>query len=318
MAKKKKKKLIALVFSDLHLHEWNEFNKDNIRVSQGLEVITRLQARAKIRKVPILFPGDLIHNPKYISNGLLSEILPFFAKLEVDIYGIDGNHDQCEQNTLDHISPSYFETFSEVFNKMHSVNFKSIETVDFVIHGIPYLTHNIGFEKAVSLIALHKTKPNILMIHTDLHNAQDTNGRQVGTVTNIPQNMDKFFKKFTLVLAGHIHKPQKLCSNVIMVGAPQQQRRTDRGAELGYWNIYSDGSFKFCPLKGFPVFKIGKDDGFNFCDELKVKKKDKDGPKPIVFDSSNSRTKLTKNYCKHVGVKEKKKIDALNKYLSNA
>lgn len=314
-----KKEIIALTFSDLHLHEWSEFNKGNIRVDQALTVIQILERSAKRKGVPLLFPGDLIHNPKFISNGLLSIVLPFFAGMEVDLYGIDGNHDQSEQNTKEHISPSYFETFSKVFPKMHSVNFRTIETEKFIIHGIPYLTHNIGFEEAVKDIKIIKGKPNILMIHTDLHNAADTNGRKIGSVTNIPNNMDKFFKKFTLVISGHIHKPQKLGSNIIMVGAPNQQRRTDRGSELGYWHIYSDGSTKFIPFKGiFPEFKISEPDGFNFCDKPKAKRVTKETTKVIEFNSSNSRTKLAKSYCKENSIKDKKKIEALKKYLTNA
>lgn len=40
-----------------------------------------------------------------------------------------------------------------------------------------------------------------------------------------------------------------------MIGAPNQQRRTDKNCKLGYWKIYEDLSMEFVPLKGFPKFK---------------------------------------------------------------
>ena len=41
---------------------------------------------------------------------------------------------------------------------------------------------------------------------------------------------------------------------IYMVGAPLQQRRTDRNCKLGYWKIYEDFSMEFKPFKGFPKF----------------------------------------------------------------
>lgn len=37
-----------------------------------------------------------------------------------------------------------------------------------------------------------------------------------------------------------------------MIGAPLQQRRTDKDCKLGYWKLYSDLSMEFIELKGFP------------------------------------------------------------------
>ena len=315
-------KLIALTFSDLHLNEWSKFNSDNRRLKDGLEVISIMQKKAKKAKVPLLFPGDLFHLNKYLTNGLLAIVLPYFKKLKVDIYAIDGNHDQSETNSANHASPSYIRTFDAIFNRFHEVNFKSIDLGAFVLHGIPYLTHNIGFEEAVKDIEVIKGKVNILMIHTDLHNAKDTDGRAINSVTNIPTNMDDIFKKFTLVISGHIHKPQALGNNIIMVGAPNQQRRTDMNCRMGYWEIYSDGSYKFKALKSFPVFKDlepgQEDDGFNFCTTAKVKKEENNKVNESKFTNTNNRGSLAKSYCKEKAIKDKNKRNALKKYLTNA
>lgn len=316
-------KLIAIAFSDLHLNEWSKFNEDNRRLKDGLRVIDILQKKCKKAGVPLLFPGDLFHLNKYLTNGLLSLVLPFFNKLRVDLYAIDGNHDQSDNNSKLNPSPSYIRTFASIFKRFHEVNFKSLDLGTFVLHGIPYLTHNIGFEEAVNSIEVKKGKVNILMIHTDLHNAKDTDGRKVNSVTNIPTNMDTLFKRFTLVLSGHIHKPQILGSNILMLGATNQQRRTDMGCKMGYWEIYSDGSYKFRQLKDFPVFidlEPGQqDDGFNFCTIARERKggltKTIDETK---FTNTTNRASLAKNYCKEKKVKDKRKRNVLKKYLTNA
>lgn len=316
------KELIALAFSDLHLNEWSKFNNGNRRLKDGLSVITTLQKKAKKAKVPILFPGDMFHLNKYLTNGLLAEVLPYFNKLRVDIYAIDGNHDQSEANSSEHTSPSYIRTFAKIFKRFHEVNFKSIDLGPFVLHGIPYLTHNIGFEEAIKAIKLVEGKQNILMIHTDLHNAKDTDGREVNSVTNIPTNMSDVFQRFSLVLSGHIHKPQVLGSNIIMLGAPNQQRRTDMNCKMGYWEIYSDNSYKFRRLKNLPVFKDLKpgepDDGFNFCTLAKEKKTISGETIEVSFSNTTNRSKLSKRYCKEKSINDKAKVDALTKYLKNA
>ena len=321
-----KKELIAVTASDIHLHEWKQFNKGNIRLINGLDVLSRLRAIGIKKKIPILMPGDLFHNDTSLSNSLLSIVLPYckneFDTTKITMFGIDGNHDQCEQNGFDHKSPSYFETFSKVFKSFVSLNYRSIETENFTLHGIPYITNNIGFEEYVSNIELTEGKPNILMIHTDLPKAKDTNGREIGTALNIPNNLNKIFGRFDLVLAGHIHKPQILAKNVLMVGAPQQQRRTDKGNELGYWEIYSDCSYKFIPFTCYPEFidlepGVKIPDNKNFYNTKPLKKQKETKGKSTKFSSSN-RNSLAKRYCKHNDIKETAKLLALKKYLNDA
>jgi DNA repair exonuclease SbcCD nuclease subunit len=321
-----KKKLIAITASDIHLHEWKQFNQDNRRLINGLDVLTQLRKIGIKQKVPILMPGDLFHNDTHLSNSLLSHVLPYckkkFDSPKITLYGIDGNHDQCEQNGFDHHSPSYFETFSKIFKSFVSVNYRSIETKDFTVHGIPYITNNIGFEEYVNSIELTSGKPNILMIHTDLPKAKDTNGREIGTALNIPNNLHKLFGRFTLVLAGHIHKPQVMVKNVIMVGAPQQQRRTDKGNELGYWLIFDDGSYTFKPFDLYPEFidlKPGEKapNNDNFYSVIPKKKEKKEGT-TIKFSATQKKGSLARRYMKENNIKGKDKFESLKKYLEDA
>ena len=39
-----------------------------------------------------------------------------------------------------------------------------------------------------------------------------------------------------------------------MIGAPLQQRRTDRDCDLGYWLIFDDLSMRFVVVEKYPKF----------------------------------------------------------------
>ena len=312
-----KSELLALAFGDLHLNEWKQFNEDHTRLYAGVDVLSYMNNLAQKKKVPLLFTGDLIHTDQHITNRLLQESLPILKNM-VNFYGIDGNHDQSEQNTNEYHSPSYFNTFSQVFEGIHCLNFKTVELDKIVLHGIPYLTNNIGLKEAIADFKIIKGKKNILLIHTDLHGAEDNNGMVIDSTSNIPKDMDKFFSKFDLTLAGHIHKPQCLGDNIYMLGAPQQQRRTDKGSELGFWKVYAN-KVTFTPFNKYPEFKDyegeEKPDDFNFWTKLPKKQKTEDND--YNFSAKIDKGKLASRYCKTKGISDKKKIRALKKQLED-
>ena len=299
------KKVLFITASDLHFADWGQFNEDGRRITAHLDVWGKLEAQCIKHNVPLLMPGDWFHNPKNLSNRLLNMVLPVLVKTKINkIFGIDGNHDQDGISTLDKKPYGYMNLLSQLSDSFINCNFTTEYHDNCAIHGIPYLTHNIGFVKNVESIKLNDTGYNILMIHTDLPGAVDTNGREVGTSEGLTKQYSKLFARFDLVLAGHIHKPQQLASNVLMVGAPQQQNRGDRKCEFGYWKIYDDLSFKFFEIKS-PKFKTAESndstDSYNYWTISHSNKKDKK-----VFKSSPKKTErgAINNYIKDSGIKK--------------
>lgn len=321
-----KKKPIAIAYSDCHFNIWNQFNEGNRRVKDVIQIQKILKLESLKLRVPILFMGDLFQNEKTISNKLLSMVLPHFKKMWGDTksitYAISGNHDQSEENTLSHSSPSYVDTLSKVFPGLVCMDFKSEKLTGFNIHGIPYLTHDLGFNKAIKNIKLTKGSKNILMIHTTLPKSKDTDGREMQTET-ISKKTLKLLEKFDLVLTGHIHMPMKLGNNIVQIGATNQQRKTDKDSDLGYWVIYEDFSTKFISLD-FPKFielNYGeeKPDNKNFYYNkpkiVEINVRETDSKK---FSDINDRTKLAKNYINQSSAKVPKRyketlIDVLKK-----
>lgn len=315
------KKVVGIVFSDLHLNLWNKFNQENKRTLDGFRVLFLIKSLCLKYGCPAIFCGDLFHKPEFIENELLSKTIEVFDELDWDkwkMYSISGNHDMSKSNNLNSHSPSWVNTLSKKYKFLENIDFTSVVVGDnYVLHGIPYIDHNIGLNEYVRNLPLMKGRkdldiPNILLLHTDYPGAKDTDGVEVGSVENLNINV---LSRFDLVLAGHIHKPQRLSKKVFMVGAPIQQRRTDKDCDLGYWKLYSDMSMKFVPLEGFPKFidvdssDDIKDDG-NFYTVIS---------KPVSLEVTQenhitrnlSKKRLVSRYLRKSGIKDPKKKSVL-------
>ena len=129
--------------------------------------------------------------------------------------------------------------------------------------------------------------------------------------------------RFDLVLCGHIHKPQRLSKKVYMLGAPIQQRRTDKDCKMGYWLVMDDMSMKFVELKGFPKFidveseEDIKDDG-NYYTVLPKKASSERVESDHKITKQLSKKRLAKRYMKQKGIKDKKKEDLLINVLKES
>lgn len=323
-------RVIAVNFSDLHLETWRNHNEGDRRVKNAIKVIKDIALVCKKHDVPSLFGGDLFHKERVLTNELIESTLPALSKLwasgKFKTIGISGNHDQSKQNLINKPSPSYIKTFSKVFKGLECIDFTSYDLTDKIkVHGLPYITHDLGLVEYIESIKLEKGKKHILMIHTTMPNAKDTDGREVHT--NLPQT--EFYKalgRFDLVLCGHIHSPTTWKigkTTIVQTGAPQQQRLTDKNCDMGYWLIYDDLSVKFVHLDKYPRFIEIDNMGEKMNDHnfyvIKPKRmgKGKTETKKKEFSMRLSKTDLAKNYCQQKGVKDKTKKKALVETLKN-
>lgn len=336
--KNNNKKIAALAFADLHANDWKiSYSKNNNGLKTSLEPLRIIGKRAKELNVPVLFAGDLIHKPKVIDNEVLMELASY---LKAYFYGvtflaISGNHDQSKKNTSESTSPSYIRSLDILLRDSPNITFRCIDntTDDFPfgigkrglsVAGIPYYTHNNGFDKVLSKLKKHDPEYGdslrILLIHRDLPGATNAFGHEIGESNKI-ENLRKYFKPFDLVLCGHIHKPQRLAGNVIMMGSPYQQNSGDMGLEMGYWEIYDDGTAKMVPLD-LPKFKplpkgMEPPDDYHYY----VPQANKANKASIVtgeFNNKVSRASIAKSYIKAKKIKSKSKKKALIKVFTES
>ena len=314
-----KKKIIAIAFSDLHLNMYAKFNSDNRRTLNGFDVLFRIADLCSKYSCPAIFCGDLFHKPENLDADLFDLVQEKFHKLNLinhktafRVYAISGNHDLNKVNVLGDPKPSWVSRFSNEYDWLINADYGTFSIGKYKVHGVPYIDHNNGLNKY-----LKEIDSDVLLLHTDYPGAKDTDGRPVDSVENLNINL---LKPFKLVLCGHIHKPQRLGKKVYMVGAPQQQRRTDRNCKMGYMEIYDDLSVKFRYWDDYPKF-------IDVYDESEIKD---DGnyytviPKPTSknIESGHKITKqltkkqLARRYMKQKGDKNKTRLKLLTKVLT--
>lgn len=322
-------KPIAVVFSDFHTAKWKQFNETQQRTIQPYVIWSKIEQDMLDLDVKYaLFAGDWNDHPKHMDNEVMQVSASIGSALETSdlgIIGIDGNHDFSKVNSIDKNIRGFFSHLSVLNHHFICVNFKYYDTDDFRVHGIPYINGNADYKKAVKIAISkkHKSKPNILMIHRDLPGAVEPNGISIGDMED-QKSLKKLFKKFDLVISGHIHKPQivtKLGDNVLMVGATNQQRRSDAGTKMGYWVLYSNMKLKFRNLKQ-PEFKYYRDgeeiDDYHYW--IKLPPEPVEGVNSVEgkeFNSRQNRDTLVKNYMKVKGVKSKSKLNLLRKLIND-
>lgn len=309
------KKLKFIAFSDIHIHDWKlSYDYTGDRLQDSLEAFRIINRISREKRVPMLFSGDLLHQPRNLTNEVLDGITEVLENLGMPLIGIDGNHDQSKANTHKNISPAYFNSLSKVVNDIICVNYKPHLYIDTMVHGIPYMKHNVGFKTYLKKADINRKKfpqfKHILLIHTDLPGATDDNGQRFTTVENVKL---KALKVFDLVLCGHIHIPQVIRKNILMVGAPYQQNIGEMGGERGYWEIYEDLTYKFIPITTIPTYKSydPKKPPKDFSKHIYVPKVEEvveAGDEVLTkFDTKLSRKSIAKAYLNVSNQKSKRK-----------
>lgn len=319
------KEIIAIAFSDLHQELWKQHNENIDRLGITTSILRVIADEAYRNNCPVLFPGDLYHNNTYLHQRVIEESFIsykiLFEDRNIPFYAISGNHDLSQKNWVDKPSLSYLTTYSKLFKTFHLMDWRIEETPNFMIRGIPYMNGNKDMGELIKQGLNKKAypKPCILLLHTDLHGALDSDGREVGEVENIPKDMDKFFKDYKLVLSGHIHKPHKFSDKIYMLGATNHQKTSDAGCDMGYWVIYKDFTMEFRKLNTpeFIYLPEGEEapnkENF-YITTYKPKEGDK---KDGDFNSNSSPTVLAKRYLKHKGIKSKDKRRTLINLLND-
>lgn len=321
--------VIAIASSDWHLHNFSDFNTPKgHRLKMGLEAGGLILNRAKELGVPHIFGGDLFHNPGEVPNNVITETIQLFQNSGVETYGIDGNHDQMEANTTDHRSPCY-ETGIPNFKLLHWDDGPTKIAPGVVIYGIPYLKYDEDLAEVIHAYDRQLHALNILLIHANLPGAKNQIG--FGIESGLPVDLNKLFKKWDLVLCGHIHKPQRLSDNHIIMGSHIHQTRGDEGCKMGYWEIHlKNGKLKakFVSLNHlFPEFVTEKP-GEYFGD---LNKEHKDYvtvvAEPVAesedmvsegFKDTSNRKQLVKAYFKATGIKDKEKRNLVTELINKA
>lgn len=217
-----------LAFSDLHSHNHKAFAeyKDgvNTRLLSTLSVLEQIQEAASDVDATI-FLGDLFHvspPPTNVFNRTMGA-MEALAGSTPHLYLIPGNHD---------LKPKIFGDVEEVPFLYLTTHYPNVSLLDggdtrkgVRLVGIP---HGRIEETRTRIKEEKKVGGDILLLHQDIKDAQ------VGGYKFTDGISAEDTEGWDWVLCGHIHKPQKLADNFIIVGAPLHTNFGDSG-DRGFW-----------------------------------------------------------------------------------
>lgn len=315
-----------IAFSDIQIEDWRRYSIDHSRFKAHDSIFKKIIELCTKYKCPAIFCGDLFDNNEQLSNYVLTNVFGWFNDLKnnnIEVFAISGNHDQSESNDYSHRGPNYIQMMASIYWNFHDIDFKTLYIGDYSISGIPYITGNRDYPNVVKKLRkeLRSGYKHILLTHTDMPGLTDTSGRQIDSAENIPIKLKKFFKGFDLVLNGHIHKPQKTRSNIITLGATHQQRSSDIGQSMGIWKIYPDLGTKFVRVKTPRFVEVdaipeNPDPGKLYIEKAKPENQEAEELQELRAFRSEDKKKIAKAFMRAIGIKSKKKLNLLIKYLN--
>lgn len=203
-----------LFVSDLHLDNWGAFSTTtkegfNSRFVEQFKVLSGVLKYAEDHGYIAVFGGDLFNRRLLIPTDVLHLTYDLLSLYKIHMYFIVGNHDMYGS------CPA--ATPLAVFSNLKYVNVITQATNVYVqpnthISMVPY-----GEPIPVSSTKLPDSAYQILVAHYGIHEAKlgPSNYRMESDLTV------KQIKEFgyDLALFGHIHKPQALAENVIVLGS---------------------------------------------------------------------------------------------------
>ena len=244
-----------VVFADSHLgvYEGSVIDESGLngRLMDGLKVWDEVfeYASSKRRKV-VVYLGDRFRscNPKGYVRDLADEKLKRFANNFIFIVVV-GNHDYYEKSSYYH-SYGVAHLFDEELQGLKLFDTPAKFGVDGVMfwglpHGRSMDEFYFGEEDFDSNFF------NVLLFHHDVVGAVYPSGMKVDKGLSAEE-----FRKFDLVLGGHIHMPQPIAGcRGGFIGSVQQLKRDDEGFR-GYWDCrVSDKSVKVVEVEsGAPKY----------------------------------------------------------------
>lgn len=222
-----------LVFTDLHIHDYKQFNSDHNRLDNCLKVLHDVADRAHHDGInTILFVGDLFDSQRALLTRVVNRTVETFVHLfekypDIRWYAITGNHDQAEKSLYKGVGTTpaesalkHIETLSD--GQFYIVDSSIIEIGNVLVGGIPYYEYPEHFEQALldltEAIDIHYETPEefykILLIHQTP--VDPTGNPMIKTETN---PSDPVYSKWDYTFCGHIHSRKQLTDNFLIVGS---------------------------------------------------------------------------------------------------
>jgi len=230
--------LKLVIFSDIQFNEWKEFSRIlpdglNSRFNDQLQVLDEVfQFSIKNKADILIHTGDLFETlTERISKKVFLEVYDKFAEFSkngIVTILLVGNHDWLDKTESDHL----LAPFSEISNVV-IVDKERVELAgDIALCFIPNTKQDFNRKVYQITKQLSGARLKYLFSH------QGVSGVKTGP-RDVPLKEDYSiadFKPayFDLIFNGHYHKPQRMGSNLVIVGSPLQKDFGEREDGKGF------------------------------------------------------------------------------------
>lgn len=320
--------MLVAIYSDLHAHNYKQFDKDGSRLNNCLEAIKDVYDLCDKSGIGVvLFVGDLFDQQKNLPTVVVNAMARLFKELakkypKIICYAITGNHDQAEKSLIHREAASALEHVET----MVSTNFIIVDNASariaegVIVHGIPYYEYPEHFKQALEERAgrvFREAGTNLLLIH------QTPSGIMNGHIATDTNTDDPLYDIFDYVFCGHIHTHQQMTDNFCVVGSPIHRDLGDAGEDKGFLIFDTERlEHKRIILSDkYPKFetrKVAAGEALDFSGEsnyiipevvLEASTENEGDASAEEFSSSLKAEELVKNYWKSVDGKNKKLLE---------
>lgn len=228
-----------MVFSDLHLHNWEYGATDLITgnsrlLSQKAEVENLINHCKKNNITRAFFCGDLFHTYGKLSTDVLSvayHIFRAFKTAGIELHVLHGNHDINVRRVVFPVgglksSLTPFENMARIVYKPVILSFD-----DMYACLIPFTNSSTALKRFLTSIdtpPFSPTKPIYLFLHQGVQGAPVGSGYLIDEILHpsmIPKNITRAF-------TGHYHSHRDL-GKLVIVGSHSQLTWADKGETRG-------------------------------------------------------------------------------------
>ena len=262
----------VVIFSDLHIHDYQNFNRKGERLENCLRVLDDIFGFADKHGIKIIiFSGDLFDTPKVLLTTVIHKTVDRFKNLfekypDITFYDITGNHDQPKKNLPDFPAGSSADYLASVFpDRFINFDNKTIKvTENSYITGIPYYEHPEHFSQKLTehTQAIFQREPEgVVNDYLFIHQTPVGIGNKM-IVTDTDPTDDRY-STFAHTYCGHIHKRMQLAENFTIIGSPIHRDFGDVGEVKGFLVVNLDKPEKravFIPLIDYPMFQSRYED----------------------------------------------------------
>lgn len=286
-----------LIFSDLHIHKYKNHNESkNSRFYDCLRVLEDVFEMAYSRKIKhILFCGDLFDSPKELDTEVINETFTTFKGLlyntNIQFISISGNHDISTKSLYGEYINSSQKFLSKALSNFILLDDKSIKIGDVTINGFRYYDFTEDFLKD--------------------YNNREYEGKVINLIHQSPIGISNKFihadldisKLKGMTFCGHIHTPEILADNFVVVGNPIHRDKGDIDQEKYIWVYDTDTEeLEVIQLEGYMKFTSEETEDSNDIVVIKPLEVESEN-----FGMSNDEEGLLESYLKSVN-----KLDHLN------